>query len=78
MRTLVFGVGLFVAAGSLACKNGGVESPTGPGPIPQPNTAIYYTAIGASDAIGFGASASCLPYTDCRTDRGYVQVAARE
>ena len=60
-----------VAAGSLACKNGGVESPTGPGPIPQPNTTIYYTAIGASDAIGFGASVvvhAVLP--TARTDVG--------
>jgi lysophospholipase L1-like esterase len=78
MRLLVLGVGLFVAAGSLACKNGGVESPTGPGPSPQPNTTIYYTAIGASDAIGVGASLPCLPYSDCPNGRGYVQVAARE
>ena len=78
MRILVAGVGLFVAASTLACKNGSVESPTGPGPIPQPNTTIYYTAIGASDAIGIGASVSCLPYTDCPNGRGYVQVAARE
>jgi lysophospholipase L1-like esterase len=78
MRILVVGVGLFVAAGSLACKNGSVESPTGPGPLPQPNTTIYYTAIGASDAIGFGASVPCLPYSDCPNGRGYVQVTARE
>jgi lysophospholipase L1-like esterase len=69
---------LFLAAGSLACKNGSVESPTGPGPVPQPNTTIYYTAIGASDAIGFGASVACLPYVDCPNGRGYVQVTARE
>src|SRR5688500_6135225 len=78
MRPLVFSVGLFVAAGSLACKNGGVESPTGPGPIPQPNTTIYYTAIGASDAIGFGSSVACIPFADCPNGRGYVQIATRE
>lgn len=74
----VFLIVSIVAAGSLGCKNGSVESPTGPGPIPQPNTTVYYTAIGASDAIGVGASVSCLPYSDCPNGRGYVQVAARE
>jgi lysophospholipase L1-like esterase len=78
MRVFVFGVGLLVAAGSLGCENSSVESPTGPGPIPQPNTTVYYTAIGASDAIGVGASVSCVPYSDCPNGRGYVQVAARE
>jgi lysophospholipase L1-like esterase len=70
-------IGLAVA-GSVACKNGGGESPTGPGPIPQPNTTVYYTAIGASDANGIGSSAPCLPFSDCPDGRGYVQVAARE
>lgn len=71
-------MGLISAAGSLACKNGGMESPTGPGPAPQPNTTVYYTAIGASDAIAIGASVACLPYTDCPDGRGYVQVTTRE
>ena len=66
-----------LAAISLACQNG-VETPTGPGPIPQPNTTIYYTAIGASDAIGFGSTVVCLPFDHCPNGRGYVQVATRE
>jgi lysophospholipase L1-like esterase len=78
MLRLVFGVASIVAAGSLACKSGSVESPTAPGPVPQPTTTLYYTAIGASDAIGVGASVSCVPYSDCPDGRGYVQVAARE
>ena len=61
-----------------ACENGGMEGPTGPGPIPQPNSAINYTAIGASDAIGFGSSVPCSPFTDCPQGRGYVQVATRD
>lgn len=77
MRTLVLLVGL-AAASSLACKNGGVDSPTGPGPTPQPNSTIYYTAIGASDAIAVGSSVPCGPYIDCPDGRGYVQVATRE
>jgi lysophospholipase L1-like esterase len=66
-----------LAALSIACQNG-IETPTGPGPIPQTNTTIYYTAIGASDAIGFGSTAVCLPFENCPNGRGYVQVATRE
>ena len=62
---------------SVACQDG-METPTGPGPVPQPNTTVYYTAIGASDAIGFGSTAVCLPFENCPNGRGYVQVAARE
>ncbi|MCC7416358.1 MAG: SGNH/GDSL hydrolase family protein [Acidobacteria bacterium] len=36
-----------------------------------------YTAIGASDAIGHGSSAACIPFTECPSGLGYVQVAAR-
>jgi lysophospholipase L1-like esterase len=77
MRRVVLLIGLFAAAGSLACKNGG-ESPIGPGPIPGPNSTINYRSIGASDAIGVGASVFCGPFTDCPDGRGYVHVATRE
>ena len=77
MRPFVLVVGLS-AVGALACTNGGMESPTGPGPTPQPASTIYYTALGASDAIGFGSSSPCIPYTDCPDGRGYVQVATRD
>jgi lysophospholipase L1-like esterase len=36
-----------------------------------------YVAIGASDAIGFGSSVVCAPFTVCPTGLGYVQVAER-
>ena len=65
-------------AGTIACGGGGSNSPTGPGPTPQPNSNVVYTAIGASDAIGFGSSAVCIPYTECPDGRGYVQVATRD
>src|SRR5687767_2242928 len=68
---------LLAATVSLACNNGG-ESPTGPGPIPGPNSTIHYTSIGASDAIGWGSSVFCGPLADCPNGRGYVQVATRE
>ena len=63
----------FVAA--CGSKNNG---PNGPSPLPEPNSTIRYTAIGASDAIGYGASTFCLPYEECPNGKGYVHVAARD
>lgn len=77
MRTVVLFIALLAAASSLACKGRG-ETPTGPGPVPVPNSTINYTSIGASDTIGLGSSAVCLPFADCPSGRGYVQVATRE
>ncbi len=65
-----------VALLSVACKQSSVT--TGPSPIPTPNSTINYTAIGASDVMGFGATAFCTPWDDCANGRGYVQVAARD
>jgi lysophospholipase L1-like esterase len=76
-KGLGFGV-LAAALAFVACSDGEMKGPTGPGPIPQPSTAITYTAIGASDAAGVGSSMVCVPYTDCPNGRGYIQVAARE
>jgi lysophospholipase L1-like esterase len=39
---------------------------------------VHYTAIGASDAIGYGASIPCLPFSPCPTGTGYVQTIARQ
>ena len=64
-------------AGLWACgskSSGG----TGPSALPAPNSTIHYTALGASDAIGFGASTYCIPYEDCPGGKGYVHVAVRE
>lgn len=59
-----------------ACKSGS-ESPTQPSPTPS-NGPIFYTAIGASDGIGFGSSSPCIPLApDCIEGRGYVQSLAR-
>lgn len=76
MLRFICTVGLVAA--TAACSNREGESPTGPGPLPQPNSTIFYTAIGASDAIGFGSSLPCVPYAECTDGRGYVHVAARE
>jgi lysophospholipase L1-like esterase len=66
---------LFFAAA--ACNTLGRDSsPTEPsGPL-APGSAISYTVVGASDAIGYGSSKPCLLYDDC-DGTGYVWVAAR-
>jgi lysophospholipase L1-like esterase len=77
---IIRGVSAGVCSAALivtACNDGG-ESPTGPGPIPQPNSVIVYTALGASDTAGVGSSVPCPPLTNCPQGRGYVQVAARD
>lgn len=38
---------------------------------------VFYTAVGASDAIAIGASVPCLPFVDCPSGTGYVQVLGR-
>lgn len=63
---------------AVAGCGGRTDSPTGPGPIPQANSPINYTAIGASDAMGVGASVFCLPFFECPDGRGYVHVITRE
>jgi len=61
---------------SAAC-GGSSDGDGGPGPSPLPN-AVRYTAIGASDAIGFGSSVPCVPFdTVCANGRGYVAIVAR-
>jgi lysophospholipase L1-like esterase len=69
-------VAAVVALVSAGCKK--ANGTTGPSPVPQPNSTINYTAIGASDVMGFGATAFCTPWDDCANGRGYVQVASRD
>lgn len=53
------------------CKRN--ESPTSPSPTPGQ---VSYGVVGASDAIGFGSSAPCLPFEDCNGN-GYAQLVKR-
>lgn len=46
-------------------------------PSPIDSDAVTYDAIGASDAIGYGASDFCLPLLPCTTGFGYVQQVTR-
>ena len=65
---------LAISGGTLACSKS--DSPSAPTP-PAADGPIFYTAIGASDGIGFGSSAPCFPFTDCPDGGGYVQILRR-
>lgn len=72
-----FPVAAIIAALFAAACDKGSEA-TGPSPLPSPNSSIVYTALGASDVFGIGATVYCGPWEDCATGRGYVQVASRD
>jgi lysophospholipase L1-like esterase len=76
MNRGILSLTVIATVGSVAC--GGNNDPTGPSPIPTPSSTINYTAVGASDALGIGSSAPCVPYEDCANGRGYVYVTARD
>ena len=62
---------IFLAALGVACKSNG---PTGP----TPSNEVSYSAIGASDGIGFGASVVCAPFDpECASGTGYVYLIKR-
>src|SRR6185295_5151606 len=67
-------------SGTLACDKLGLgnSGPTAPSGPPAQGSKIVYTALGASDAIGYGSSAACLPFDNECAGMGYVQVAARQ
>ena len=46
-------------------------------PSPGGNTAVRYTAIGASDAVGVGSTNVCVPFVECPDGTGYVPVVGR-
>lgn len=52
-------------------------SPTQPTPAP-PTATLNYAAVGASDAVGIGASVPCIPGLPCPTGTGYVPLIARQ
>jgi lysophospholipase L1-like esterase len=59
-----------LAIATAACSKSPEESPTGP--TPPPGT-VSYTAIGASDGVGWGGSAICVPFVECNDGTGWVQ-----
>jgi len=65
---------LCLSALLIAVSACGMKTPSEPSEPPPPPNVVNYTAIGASDAIGFGSSSVCLPFTPCPDGRGYVQL----
>lgn len=65
-------ISLAVCAACVAgCKS---DTPT----TPTPDGEVSYSAIGASDGIGFGGSVPCVPFDpDCPTGTGYVYLLKR-
>lgn len=67
---------LWLAVGLVAGCTKKSESPTQPSPTPT-STVVAYTALGASDAVGVGASVPCFPFAACPDGTGYVPLIAR-
>lgn len=63
---------LAAAAAPLSCSQAST-SPT----EPTPDGPVVYAAIGASDAVGVGASVVCIPFAECPNGTGYVPVIGR-
>jgi lysophospholipase L1-like esterase len=69
---------LFGSLLGAGCSGDSGNSGPGPSPIgpPAADAPVYYTAIGASDANGVGASVPCFTFTTCEGSTGYVGVLA--
>src|SRR3982750_1513003 len=72
------GPGAAPALLTLPCGKTMTDGPTGPSGPPAAGSMIFYTAVGASDATGHGASVECVPFVDCPNGAGYVPVTARQ
>jgi lysophospholipase L1-like esterase len=67
---------LFLLLAAACSGKGG--NPAAPSAMPDSSSSIAYTAVGASDAAGVGASVVCVPFTACPDGTGYVPVIARD
>src|SRR3954470_24950942 len=70
---------ILVGAVAALASCSGPSTPSSPAPLPDQTTPMLYTAIGASDVTGIGASSPCLdPFAECPASTGYVFVATRQ
>ena len=68
----------FIALGFLLIGCAGKDTnPLSPSAPPAAGGTVSYTAVGASDTMGWGSSAWCVPFTDCPNGTGYVPVIVR-
>jgi len=71
MRSILRAAAALVGTLAFGCNG---DTPTDP----TPTNAVSYTAIGASDGIGFGSSVVCVPFDpDCPSGTGYVYLLKR-
>ena len=70
MRHVALLICLTVALAGSACNEG--DTPTSP----TPGNDVRYGVVGASDAVGYGSSAPCLPLEDC-AGNGYAPIVKR-
>jgi lysophospholipase L1-like esterase len=74
----VFFALLLATTALAACSS--TKSPSAPSPPTSPPTLpsgdLLYTALGASDAIGFGGSQPCIPFSSCEGASGYIPIIA--
>ncbi len=75
-RSVAILVTLALSAAACSKDNDSPDSPTGPSPGGNPGGASY-TALGASDATGYGSSVECFPFSPCSGGTGYVQILQR-
>ena len=69
---------LFSAACSkLGMGDATTGSPTAPSGPPPMGSALIYSAVGASDVLGYGSTTPCFLFEDCN-GTGYVWVAGRQ
>jgi lysophospholipase L1-like esterase len=71
-RPLRLALALLSVTAFAACE--ALKAPTDPG---LPAGAVRYSAVGASDAIGYGGSVVCQPFAPCPDGTGYVQTVSR-
>jgi lysophospholipase L1-like esterase len=75
-RRVLIATLLALFGSGIACNKS--ESPSSPTPTAHDGP-IFYTAIGASDGIGFGSSVPCIPLAPtCPDGKGYVQILTRQ
>ena len=65
------------ACSKLGTGSDATGSPTSPSGPPALGSALVYSAVGASDVLGYGSTTPCFPFEDCN-GTGYVWVAARQ
>lgn len=73
---VLLAITIVLAGCNLFDRDGAPGSPTSP-TAPAPEGPVRYTALGASDAAGVGASVVCVPFTSCENGTGYVPLLAQ-